>query len=498
MRSSKLSGSTLPVAPGFRAPDFRFALRLLVVSLAGAAVACSGNPPPLAGQPRPSEYIERQAGARAIESTTLTITEASVRAHMEFLASDAMNGRGSGTREEWMAAEYIAAQFAAWGLEPMGDDDGFVQQVALADFDVDGPPFLEAEGGVRLTHGREMIVWSLARALTSGQLIKYEGQESVPMGTILLMAEGQPVTPVPGASMLIAPAAERETSQWEQRASRPVRVPTEITKFVAAPVTRPSIVYVTPEGYASLSALTERTVVTLRVPIGETRRSYTWNVVGRLTGSNAVAADEVLVLGAHLDHVGNRGEGEDTIYNGADDDASGTVAVMELARALAAGPRPRRTIVFALFGSEERGGLGASYFVRLPVVPLDRIVAEIQFEMLGRPDEAVEPQTLWLTGYERSNLGSALAARGARLVADPHPDENFFQRSDNIRFARAGVVAHTVSSFGLHEDYHRPSDEIDTIDFAHMTMAIRSMLEPIRWLAGSDFKPTWNPGGRPQ
>jgi len=83
-------------------------------------------------------------------------------------------------------------------------------------------------------------------------------------------------------------------------------------------------------------------------------------------------------------------------------------------------------------------------------------------------------------------------------VADPHPDENFFQRSDNIRFARAGVVAHTVSSFGLHEDYHRPSDEIDTIDFGHMTMAIRSMLDPIRWLAGSDFKPAWNPGGRPQ
>jgi Zn-dependent M28 family amino/carboxypeptidase len=257
-------------------------------------------------------------------------------------------------------------------------------------------------------------------------------------------------------------------------------------------------VYVTPESHAALSALFERTIVTLRAPIGEPRRSYTWNVVGRLTGSNAVAAEDAVVLSAHIDHVGSRGTEGDTIYNGADDDASGTVAVMELARALARGPRPRRTIVFALFGSEERGGHGAAYFVGLPVVPLNRIVADLQFEMIGRPDAAVEPETLWLTGYERSNLGPALAARGARLVADPHPEQNFFQRSDNIRFARAGVVAHTVSSFGLHEDYHRPSDEIDTIDFAHMTNAIRSMLEPVRWLASSDFVPAWNPGGRPQ
>ena len=117
--------------------------------------------------------------------------------------------------------------------------------------------------------------------------------------------------------------------------------------------------------------------------------------------------------------------------------------------------------------------------------------------MIGRPDPLVPPQTLWLTGYERSNLGAALADRGARLVADPHPEQNFFNRSDNIRFARRGIVAHTVSSFGLHEQYHRPNDEIEFVDFVHMTEAIRSMLEPVRWLADSDFVPEWAPGGRP-
>jgi hypothetical protein len=82
-------------------------------------------------------------------------------------------------------------------------------------------------------------------------------------------------------------------------------------------------------------------------------------------------------------------------------------------------------------------------------------------------------------------------------VQDPHPEEQFFMRSDNYQFARRGVVAHTVSSYGLHRDYHQPSDEIDTIDFAHMTDAIRSMVEPIRWLVNAPFKPEWRPGKKP-
>ena len=173
------------------------------------------------------------------------------------------------------------------------------------------------------------------------------------------------------------------------------------------------------------------------------------------------------------------------------------MAVLELARAIALGPRPKRTIVFALFGSEEAGGFGSRYFADRPVVPLPQIVANLQFEMIGRPDDKVPAHTLWLTGYERSTLGPALAKQGAKLVQDPHPEQSFFTRSDNIQFARRGVIAHTVSSFGLHKEYHQPSDEIARIDFAHMTDSIRSMLEPIRWLANSGFKPDWLPGMKP-
>ena len=124
-------------------------------------------------------------------------------------------------------------------------------------------------------------------------------------------------------------------------------------------------------------------------------------------------------------------------------------------------------------------------------------MANLEFEMIGRADAAVKPDELWLTGYERSNLGPELAKRGAKLVQDPHPEQNFFQRSDNIQLARQGIIAHTVSSFGLHKEYHQASDELKMIDFTHMTHAINSMVDPVKWLVNTDFKPTWNEGKKP-
>src|SRR5205807_608972 len=209
----------------------------------------------------------------------------------------------------------------------------------------------------------------------------------------------------------------------------------------------------------------------------------TTNVIGIIPGSDGRLSKEAILLTAHLDHLGVReGMPGDNIFNGADDDASGVTAVLELAEALAKGPPPKRTVVFALFGSEEIGGYGARYFQEHPPVPVASLVANLEFEMIGRPDAAVAPHTLWLTGYERSDLGAQLAAHGARLVADPHPEQNFFRRSDNYVLALKGIIAHTVSSYGLHSDYHRPSDDLAHVDFAHMTEAIASMVAPVEWL----------------
>ncbi|HMH13113.1 MAG TPA: M20/M25/M40 family metallo-hydrolase [Edaphobacter sp.] len=229
----------------------------------------------------------------------------------------------------------------------------------------------------------------------------------------------------------------------------------------------------------------------------ERTRKETWNAIGILRGTSN--PESVILLTAHLDHLGiGPTVNGDNNYNGADDDASGTTAVLALAHILATGPRPKRTIVFALFGSEEIGGFGNRAFLQRPPVPLSSIVANLEFEMIGRPDPAVPAGTLWLTGFDRSNLGPELAKHGAHLVNDPHPKELFFQRSDNYALAKQGIIAHTVSSFGLHKDYHQPSDELRTIDFNHMANAIASMVTPIRWLADSKWKPEWNPGRKPE
>jgi Zn-dependent M28 family amino/carboxypeptidase len=130
-------------------------------------------------------------------------------------------------------------------------------------------------------------------------------------------------------------------------------------------------------------------------------------------------------------------------------------------------------------------------------VPLGRIIANLEFEMIGRRDPALPKDGLWLTGFDRSDLGPELVRHGAPLAPDPHPAQNFFRRSDNYSLARRGVIAQTVSSFGLHADYHEPSDELSRIDFPHLTRAIASMVEPIAWLSQTAWKPKWLPNGRP-
>lgn len=417
---------------------------------------------------------------------------------MEFLASDALNGRASGSRDEWIAAAYIASQLRRWGIEPLGDDGGYVQDVRIERSEVASDPVLSFASR-RFMHGKEIAVSRLSGTRVSGPLQRYHAGTPVSKGAVLLIAEGAPApaaADVAAASMILA----IETDQARSRRLASPRRPLTIQQIAGVPAR--AAVALAKESYAAIAALPDGTPIELAADAKPAVVGHTWNVLGRLTGRDRTRARDAILLTAHLDHLGSRTQpnapaGADAIFNGADDDASGSVAVLELAEALASGKRPRRTVVFAWFGSEESGGAGASHFIDAPAIPLDTIVANLEFEMIGRADAAVAPHTLWLTGYERSNLGPALARRGARIVADPHPEQNFFSRSDNIQLARRGVIAQTVSSFGLHTDYHRPSDEVKTIDFAHMTDAIKSMLSPVLWLANSNFRPEWLAGQKP-
>jgi Zn-dependent M28 family amino/carboxypeptidase len=238
--------------------------------------------------------------------------------------------------------------------------------------------------------------------------------------------------------------------------------------------------------------VTKAPVVHSKVGDAPLTTSRTWNVLAQIEGTNE--KNQIILLSAHLDHLGVK---NGKTYPGADDDASGTVAVMELARALAKEPRPRRTIVFALWGSEETGLVGARYFLQHPTFNLQNVVANLEFEMIGRPDPKLQRDQLWLTGWERTDLGPELAAHGAKLVADPNPDQSFFTRSDNYALAKYGIVAQTISSFGLHRDYHQPTDTLARIDWQHLDTVIASMIGPVTWLANADFMPKWKEGQKP-
>jgi hypothetical protein len=460
--------------------------------------------------------VSAQARKRPVRSTTTSgpILERNIRAELSFLASDALQGRGSGTGYERIAAEYIGSQFRQFGLEPGGDADdsgnkGFVQRVPLASSKFTEPPAFTVTAGGN-THkwqfGRDFLVSFLRATHITGELQVIEPSGTPAKGAIVVAklpatADQQQRQDMirkarfAEAVAVVMPESEANRKTREAGDARlpslPGRVPGDGTGEAQF-----AVISLRQDALDTLIGLPAGARAEFGGAVQQADAGATWNAVGVLRGTDP--SGEAIMLSAHLDHLGvQEGLTGDKIFNGADDDASGSVAVMEMARVLAAGRKPRRTIYFICFGSEERGGYGARYFISNSPVPLEKIVADFNFEMLGRPDAKVAPGTLWLTGYERSTLGPELVRQGAALVADPHPEQNFFQRSDNYTLALRGVVAHTVSSFGLHADYHRPSDDVSKIDFGFMTRSINSLVRPIQWLANTTFRPTWLPGKAP-
>lgn len=214
------------------------------------------------------------------------------------------------------------------------------------------------------------------------------------------------------------------------------------------------------------------------------------NVVGMIEG---VRSDELVLFSAHYDHIGIRSGGDDTIANGANDNASGTTAVIELARYFHGLPRPERTLLFVAFTAEEAGGFGSRYFSEQ--LDPDRIVAMFNIEMIGKP--AVSgPNSAWITGYDRSTFGEILsnAVEGTvyEFYADPYPEQNLFYRSDNATLARLGVPAHSISTtpIDVDPDYHRVSDEVETLDLDHMTNTIRAIAMAAQTIVSGEATPT--------
>ena len=421
-----------------------------------------------------------------------------VAAHAAFLAGDALRGRGSATHDETVAAAYVAAQFQGFGLKPAPGMDGYTQTIAVTRTTPSDTGTLSI-GGIRLSRAEGLGLLSGGDAPMDGRVEVFTGTDpsTLPEAGIVMIAppEGPAVgTWVnaawrQGSRLVIL----RETATLREAVAR--ASPGRPRFALAGDEARPSrTLLVVPALVWDRMALMPGTGAVWTPGEGHVEPTVTTNAIGWRPGTDPDAG--VILISAHLDHLGVRADG--TIMHGANDDASGVAAVLELARALSSGEAHRRGLLFVAFGSEEVGGLGSGWFGDHPPVPLSEIVANLAIEMIGTQDPQMPDGVMMMTGFDRSTLGVALRDQGALIAPDLYPEQNFFERSDNYPLAVRGVVAHTISGWAVTPTYHTVEDDIAHLDIPFMTRAIQSLIAPLRWLADGEFTPDWAPGGRPE
>lgn len=421
------------------------------------------------------------------------ITPEHVRAHVDILAGPALRGRGSATPDEAAAAAYVAAMFRGYGLATAPGMTGYTQPIDVVSLRLDGVPVLTANGAAV----EAPLLFSSSGQPVRGKLAAFAGTDpkQVPAATAVILtnpaANGLQVAGGVDPSkvqLVIIRATDQVRGYYERIGGRP-RLPRYLKGETPRP--RPSVIALNDAAFDKLAAQ-DGAAIALELPGLVEQAQVTTNAIGFLPGTDPAAG--VILISAHLDHLGVRPDGK--IMYGANDDASGTAAVLELARALA-GTKHRRGILFAAYGSEEAGGFGAHWFAAHPPVPLTDIVANLEIEMIGQQDPKLPAGTMMMTGFERSTFGDTLKAHGALVTTDPYPEQNFFRRSDNYALALKGVVAHTVSGWATVPTYHTPEDTIDKLDIPFMARAIQSLVKPIASLADSKARPEWKPGGQP-
>jgi len=431
------------------------------------------------------------------------ISADSLRTNLSYLASDALEGRGTPSHGLDLAADYIAKQFQDAGLEPAAGDSYFqAAKFDRATVNMEGFQLVLTAGGKDVQVNRDEVrVRSLMELdLAGAPVVKLPVNGAIPPigGKVVAGDEGRYGTETylaelqsrkPALILLIG-----KTRQTPQRTA-PARPASFLEEADGghAPVIRIR------RSEAAALLLEGGMTVTLRLAKPALQEAVLRNVAAVLQGSDPMFRDQYLLVTAHYDHLGKTARG---IFHGANDNGSGTVSVIEMARALATlNPHPKRSILFMTVFGEEEGLLGSYYYAEHPLVPLRDTVADVNLEQMGRTDEKSGNRigAFAFTGPSYSNLpdimSGAVKTEGISIWKLKDAD-GYFDRSDNYAFALHGVVAHTIFVAAEFSDYHGLGDTWEKIDYANMAkvdrgvaagiVAVADDLEPPKW---SNVKP---------
>jgi hypothetical protein len=510
---------------------------------------------------------QKRSGAATATSkfgNTDGVTAAQLKEHLTFIASDELEGRDTPSRGLDIAAMYIAQHLGSWGIKPAGDSGTYFQKFPLRRAKIDVDNSRVNINGQSFAYGTDFLT-SLVASNVSGAGIVFAGNgwvvkskninpyqgidvkdkivvvvNSLPKGVTFNDLKG-PVggdwmSPPYYAQMNGAKAVINfptfgnlvnwESTRWNQSDKGGI----EFGKHESS-IKIPSIT-LSPRAIASLFQGEKFSAINLfnkaaagdalegfdlkptkvvKITTGvKSENIHSQNVVGVLEGSDPVLKNEYVAIGAHYDHVGTNPfwPGEDKIWNGADDDGSGTVAVMAIAEAMAKGTRPKRSMLFIWHAGEEKGLWGSEYFADNPTVPIGSIITELNIDMIGRyqnpgdedPKNKALPKQgeIFLIGSRMMSTELGELSDGVNKgflnlsfnfkYDDPNDPEQFFYRSDHFNYAKKGVPIIFYMD-GSHADYHQVTDSIEKINFEQMEKVARTIMATGWELANRPARP---------
>ncbi len=493
------------------------------------------------------------------------ISAQQLKDYLAFIASDEMEGRDTPSRGLDIAARFIATHLSRWGLKPAGDNGSYFQRIALTQNKIDQALSYIEIGGQRFNFGEDFLVRLVAGAASGtlayaghGWVIKAKNIDAfqgldvkdkivvvnggglLPKGVTFNELKGKqgedwdpPISAARrrGAKGVIFVPHFQSLANWDRnRQTLNDRGSFSVDKFqtqdnVAFPAITASLnlLNVLFQGERQNAAeIFKRSIanepaepfefkvdkkVSFTVAL-RTAPAATQNVIAVLEGGDPILKNEYVVIGAHYDHLGvGTPVNGDAIYNGADDDGSGTAATLALAEAFVRGPRPKRSILFIWHAGEEKGLWGSRYFTESPTVPIGQIITQLNIDMIGRTRKEngilanhslPKPGEIYLVGSkmmstELGELSESVNKSYLNLAFnykydDPSDSEQFFYRSDHYNYARKGIPIIFYMT-GVHEDYHRPSDSVEKIDYQNMEKVARTIYATAWELANRATRP---------